>query len=96
MLHLIFKSPIDPAILDRMAPGDCAIFLDNAVFGLINKGKLSALLSEHSVNKRFFVLSEDMALRGIEAASLAQGLEPIDYSALVDLTVDNNPIQSWI
>ena len=95
MLHLIFKSPIDPAIFERMAPGDSVVFLENAVLGILNKDILSALLIEHSASKHFFILLEDMAVRGIEAASVMRELKPINYSNLVDLTVEHTPIQSW-
>jgi tRNA 2-thiouridine synthesizing protein B len=95
MLHLIFQSPIDSAILERMASGDVAVFLESAVLGVLRKGALSSMISNKLNNNRLCVLSEDMAVRGILEFELVTGLEVIDYSGLVNLTVENPLIQSW-
>jgi tRNA 2-thiouridine synthesizing protein B len=95
MLHLIFQSPIDNAVLDRMATGDVAVFLENAVLGVLQKSQSAALLSTKLTTNRLCVLSEDMAVRGILASELVIGLEAIDYAELVKLTVANPLISSW-
>lgn len=95
MLHLIFQSPIDPVILDRMASGDVAVFLESAVLGVLQKGRVADVLSSKLNNNRLCVLSEDMAIRGILEPELVAGLEVIDYAGLVNLTIENPLIQSW-
>ncbi len=95
MLHLIFQSPIDNAVLDRMATGDVAVFLESAVLGVIQKSKSAELLSTKLNTNRLYVLSEDMAVRGILPSELVIGLEAIDYAELVKLTVANPLISSW-
>lgn len=95
MLHLIFQSPIDIAVLDRMGSGDVAVFLENAVLGLLQKGKFADVLNNQLNMNRLFVLSEDMEVRGILASELVSGLEVIGYAGLVDLTVENPLITSW-
>jgi tRNA 2-thiouridine synthesizing protein B len=95
MLHLIFQSPVDIATLERMASGDVAVFLESAVFGVLQKGKLADALSNKINSNRLCVLSEDMAARGILEPELVAGLEVIDYPGLVNLTVENPLIASW-
>jgi tRNA 2-thiouridine synthesizing protein B len=95
MLHLVFQSPIDIAVLDRMAPGDVAVFLESAVLGLLQKGTVADGLSNKLNTNRLCVLSEDMVVRGIAQSELVPGLEIIDYAGLVKLTVENPLITSW-
>jgi tRNA 2-thiouridine synthesizing protein B len=95
MLHLIFQSPIDSAVLERMAVGDVAVFLENAVLGTLQNSVSSEVLSNKLNSNRLCVLSEDMAIRGILESELVRGLEIIDYSGLVELSVENALITSW-
>jgi tRNA 2-thiouridine synthesizing protein B len=44
---------------------------------------------------RLYVLADDIAVRGINADELVNGIEVIDYSEMVGLTVKNPVIQSW-
>ena len=94
MLHLIFQSPIDNTVLERMACGDVAVFLDSAVLGVLLHGKMAQTLTDKLTNNRLYVLSEDMAVRGILETELVAGLETIDYPGLVKLSIENpfNPI----
>jgi tRNA 2-thiouridine synthesizing protein B len=95
MLHLIFQSPVDNAMLDRMAPGDVAVFLDSAILSVLQQGKMAEAISHKLNTNRFYVLSEDMEARGILKDELVVGLEVIDYPGLVKLTVENPSIASW-
>ena len=95
MLHLIFNSPVDPTILERMATGDVGLFLDNAVISLLKNGKLAGLLTQRSGEIRFYALQEDLDIRGISNDELVGSVEAINYQKFVQLTVDNTLIQSW-
>lgn len=95
MLHLIFQSPIDPTILDRMAVGDVAVFLESSALNLLQNSLLADTIAAQLKTKRLCVLSEDMATRGILATELVPGLEAIDYPGLVNLAIENPLIQSW-
>ncbi len=95
MLHLIFQSPADGTIFDRMAVGDVAVFLENGVLGVLQNSRLADTLLEKLENIRFYVLSEDMAIRGILESELITGFEVIEYAGLVKLSVENSLIQSW-
>ena len=95
MLHLIFQSPIDMAILERIDSGDDVMFLENSVLRILQKGSLCDILTQMLKNNRLCVLGDDIVVRGIIADELVQGIEVIDYAELVRLTVKNPVIQSW-
>jgi tRNA 2-thiouridine synthesizing protein B len=52
---------------------------------------LSALLNTHQL----YVLADHLAVRGMSAEALVQGISVIDYAQLVALTVKNPVIHSW-
>ncbi|MEI6335479.1 MAG: sulfurtransferase complex subunit TusB [Methylococcaceae bacterium] len=95
MLHLIFQSPIDNAILERIDSGDDVVFLENAVLRILKKGSLCGVLMQLLNVNRLYVLGDDIEARGIVIAELVSGIEVIDYAELVNLTVKNPVIQSW-
>ena len=95
MLHLIFQSPIDAAILERIDSGDDVVFLENSVLRILQEGSLSDTLSRLLNYNRLCVLTDDIEVRGIGADELVNGIEVIDYSELVRLTVKNPVIQTW-
>ena len=95
MLHLIFQSPIDIAILERIDSGDDVVFLENSVLRILQKGSLSDILTGLLNRNRLCVLVDDIEVRGIVTDELVNGIEMIDYSELVRLTVKNPVIQSW-
>ena len=47
MLHLIFQSPIELALLERIVSGDDVVFLENAVLRILAKGSLCTRLNNH-------------------------------------------------
>ena len=95
MLHLIFQSPIDIAILERIDSEDDVVFLENSVLRILKKGNLGDILTQLLTRNRLCVLADDIGVRGIVTAELVNGIEVIDYSELVRLTVKNPVIQSW-
>jgi tRNA 2-thiouridine synthesizing protein B len=95
MLHLIFQSPIEIATLDRIDSGDDVVFLENAVLRILQNGNLSETMTQILTQNRLCVLAEDIEVRGIAAHELVNGIDVIDYSELVRLTVKNPVIQSW-
>ncbi len=96
MLHLISQSSIDLSVLQRIDNADDVVFLENAVFR-VNKGSiLTAELERLITNNVFlYVLTDELATRGIRVDELVFGVEVIDYSGLVKLTEKNKVIQSW-
>ncbi len=95
MLHLIFQSPIDSAIFERLDSGDDIVFLENAVLHALQNSAISTRLTELLSSNSIHVLSKDLAVRGIASKELVKGFQIIDYAGLVELTVKNPVIQSW-
>jgi len=71
------------------------VFLESSVLGILRKGSLSARLTDLLKHNRVCALADDLFVRGIGNDELVKGLEVIDYSGLVALTVKNPLIQSW-
>jgi tRNA 2-thiouridine synthesizing protein B len=95
VLHLIFQSPVEAAILERIDSGDDVVFLENSVLRILQNGLLRDTLTQLLARSRLYVLSDDIAVRGIATEELVEGIEAIDYAGLVALTVKNPVIQSW-
>ena len=95
MLHLIFQSPIDAAILERIAAGDDVVFLENSLLRLLRHGNLNNALAQLLKDSRLYVLADELEARGIAVDELVNGIAVIDYAQLVGLTVNNTLIQTW-
>ncbi len=96
MLHLIFKSPITHAILQRIDSGDDVVFLENTVFQINKAGMIKDELEKMLKNKIYLhVLDEELETRGITREELVKGFEIINYAGLVTLTEKNKVIRSW-
>ena len=94
MLHLIYQAPLDRVILDRIAPGDEVVFLEAATQGLLKNSLMSAKLTQLLEYDPLYVMSDALAVRGILEVELIEGIQMIDYEALVTLTVKHSVIQS--
>jgi tRNA 2-thiouridine synthesizing protein B len=95
VLHLIFQSPIETALLERIDSGDVVVFLENAALRVLQNSSISDTLTRRLGSNRLCVLSDDIAIRGIASDELVKGIEVIDYAGLVELTVNNPIIQTW-
>jgi tRNA 2-thiouridine synthesizing protein B len=95
VLHLVSQSPIDSAVLARFCAGDDMVFLENALLGLLNTAELNGILSALLNTHQLYVLADHLAVRGMSAEALVQGISVIDYAQLVALTVKNPVIHSW-
>ncbi len=95
MLHLVFQSPVEPALFERFDAGDVAVFLENSVLRLLQNSLLADSLKQQLSKNRLCVLADDLSIRGISTSELVNGIEVIDYAELVKLTVNNPVIQSW-
>ena len=95
MLHLIFQSPIQTAVLERVSTGDAVIFFENSVLRLLKGSENSACLEKMSLNCSLFVLIDDIETRGILPEELISGIKVMDYPAFVTLTTQHKLIQTW-
>jgi tRNA 2-thiouridine synthesizing protein B len=96
MLHLVFQPPVETAIWERIDSEDAVVFLENAVLKLLKGSHAENMLAQKIQRfRRCCVLSDDISVRGIGFNQLIEGIEVIDYAGLVELTVDNQVVQSW-
>ena len=96
MLHLIFQSVLEQAVIQRIAYGDDVVFMENAVFRIYKDNVLSSELRKMLNNQiNLYVLSEDIETRGISDNELLAGVKVIDYPGLVQLTENNKVIMTW-
>ena len=82
-------------VLARLCAGDDVVFLENSLLRLLNTGELNNMLLSLLNTHQFYVLADDLAVRGINAEELVHGISVIDYAQLVALTVKNPVIYSW-
>ena len=94
MLHLLFASLADDAVLKRFAQGDDVVFLENASFSLLKNSRFAQTLASLT-NCQLYVLADDLTARGLMADDLVTNLKVINYDDLVTLTVSNPHIHSW-
>ncbi|MFZ2725198.1 MAG: sulfurtransferase complex subunit TusB [Methylococcaceae bacterium] len=95
MLQLIFQSPLESDLFSRFSVGDDIVFLENALFFLLKKGRFNLELSRLQEKYKLYVLKDELAVRGINSDELVQGINVIDYTQFVQLTVTNQLSYSW-
>lgn len=76
--------------LDRIGP-DGLILVANGVYHATIKG--SALLGKFS---KLYVLSEDLATRGIDASAVDSKVKVVDYPGLVDVVFNDFEKIAWL
>jgi tRNA 2-thiouridine synthesizing protein B len=96
MLHLVFQSPIEPALLERLGAGDDVLFLENSLLQTLANSSLDSCLSARLTEQQFYVLADDLTARGISVEELISGITAIDFAGFVDLSIKNAVITSWI
>jgi len=100
MLHIINKSPFErvafKSCLDHAISGDSIIMIEDAAVGAIKDSSFSEEINKALVDKKVYVLTGDLAARGISQERMVEGIQAVDYAGFVDLTVENDTTQSWL
>jgi len=100
MLHIVNKSPFEKvtfkSCLDHAKAGDSILMIEDAAVGSIKDSSFSENLENALKDKKVYVLGGDLSARGIEQSRIIDGIEVVDYSGFVDLTVENETTQSWL
>lgn len=100
MLHIVNRSPFEKSSLDsclRYAKDGAAILLiEDAVYaaskGTAFSDKVKAALNRCKVH----VLEPDIKARGMDVASIIEGVETVGYDGFVDLTATYDNVHSWV
>ena len=98
-LHTINKSPYTNNILNSClkvcTERDAILLLEDGVYGATDAAPAATeLQSLIESGVKIFALINDIKARGLEE-KLAPNIQPIDYDAFVQLTLDHHRVQSW-
>jgi tRNA 2-thiouridine synthesizing protein B len=94
-LHTFNKSPAQGAAmlaqcLLALAPGDSLLFIEDAVYAALAGGLPDTLPQD----VRLYVLSEDLAARGI-SARIRPEFSRVDYQGFVALCLQHARVVNW-
>lgn len=100
MLHIVNKSPFERGTFDsclKTSLSDCAILLiEDGVVGAVKDSSCSEQIVAALASKQIYVLEPDLNARGFTDADIIDGIKTVDYSGFVDLTTENDNVQSWL
>ncbi|MEJ1993525.1 MAG: sulfurtransferase complex subunit TusB [Maritimibacter sp.] len=99
-LHTVNKSPFATqaliSCLNHAKPGDAVLMIEDGVYGGLSGTGLSDIVAEFGKAVTLYVLSPDLAARGITAERLSDGIAEVDYTGFVDLVATHNRSQAWL
>ncbi len=96
MLHLIMQTPLESAVLERIASGDGIVLMHANVWMACQQNQWQEKiqnLQQQCCN--VYVLSDDIKLFGISEDRLLADVEIIDRQQWVALTTQHAVIKTW-
>ena len=100
MLHIVNKSPFErtafESCLKHISVGDSVLMIEDAVVGSVQNTRFSAQVEQALKESSIYVLSADLAARGLSQERVIGGVTVVDYEGFVDLTVECDTTQSWL
>lgn len=98
-LHTVNKSSYDRNSLEACvrlaAKGSSVILIEDGVYSAMSGGSKASVI-ENAKDITFYVLGPDLKARGIDEGRLVNGVKVVDYSGFVELTVNNDKVNSWL
>jgi tRNA 2-thiouridine synthesizing protein B len=99
MLHTINKSPAESnkfaSCLKFVQAGHSVLLLENAVYAALADSEFVVDLKETSSSITFYVLTPDLAARGLLNKPIHPEIKQVDYNGFVQLVTENDVVQSW-
>ncbi len=100
MLHIVNKSPFERGTLDSCLKtsidGSSILLIEDGVVGAIKNNSFADNLASAMTSKQIFVLEPDLNARGFTKDDVIENIKTVDYSGFVDLTTENDNVQSWL
>ena len=100
MLNIVPKSPFERKnlehCLDTAPKGDSIILIEDAVYAAMQNTAMADKMSAAAKDYKVYVLGPDLAARGQDAEKVLDGITVVDYGGFVELTVEENTVQSWL
>ena len=70
--------------------------IEDGVYGAMKGTSKSEVVSNAMNDLTFYVLGPDLKARGVDESKLIDGIKVVDYNGFVNLTVENDKVQSWL
>ena len=100
MLHTVNKSPSEKSTLTsclRLAADRSDILLiEDAVYAAMTGTEHESLIKDALERYQIYALDADLECRGLEKSKVIGGVEIVDYSGFVQLSVKNSSVHSWL
>ncbi|MBF0470077.1 MAG: sulfurtransferase complex subunit TusB [Gammaproteobacteria bacterium] len=99
MLHIVNKSPFEKnslqSCLSCAKEGSTILLIEDGVYGVLKNSAVSDAITGAMKGMTICALEADVKARGI-ADKVIDGVKLVDYNGFVDLTCDNEKLQSWL
>lgn len=99
-LHTINKSPFErstmASCLGHLQAGDAVLIIEDGVVGARKGSQFADKIAAAASGYAVYVLSNDLAARGMGADDLVDGVKLVDYAGFVDLVAEHDRTQAWL
>ncbi len=99
-LHTVNKSPFATqaliSCLNHCKEGDTVLMFEDGVYGGLSGAGMSSMVENMGKKVALYVLSPDLAARGLDASRLIAGIKGTDYAGFVDLVAKHDRTQNWL
>lgn len=99
VLHRVVASPLRSSALDEALalcrPQDAIVLMQDASLAAVATVALSASVAQRLAATRVFVVTADLAARGLASVHLRTGVTAIGYVDLVELVAAHALSQTW-
>ena len=100
MLHIVNKSPFEKNSLSSCIglskQGSSILLIEDAVIAARKGTEFEEKLKEVMQDRKVYALGPDLEARAVAAEKVLEGVEIVDYSGFVNLTVEHENLQSWL
>ena len=99
-LHTVNKSPFERDSLSSCirlaAKGSAILLIEDGALGAMAGTDHSDMVSGVMKDVSVYVLGPDLAARGMSEDRVIDGIQVVDYSGFVELTIKHDTCQSWL
>ena len=100
MLHTVNKSPFEKDSLDtciaHALDGAAVLLIEDGVYAAASGTVVEPRIRDAMRRLNVYALANDCKARGLEEASLIDGITLVDYGGFVDLVTAHDAVQSWL
>ncbi len=99
-LHTVNKSPFATQALQsciaHAKDGDSVLMIEDGVYGARAGTGVAEVVAARAGSVSFYFLGPDLTARGIDAATVIDGLKSVDYAGFVELAANSDRVQAWL